>query len=401
MDMSAYAGKEKLSGILDFHGKRRIWELQLMCADEGLTAERLRQARRDRIDGCILLCFPSTEQLHSIIQSGIPFVVETDNRLLDGLPRHATAISLDTEALVKAAVDHFLAQHVFRDFGYVGDKDNCFWSSDRQRTFVRQMKERGHLCQTIPVTSQRLEAGLKSLAKPAAILAANDETAARVLHVARRAGLETPHDIAILGIDDNATVCKPLALDSIAIDFRAGGRLAAELLERILSRRDPPVPTVNYYGIAGIGTRGSSVRVGAAFELVSRALSFIDAKACSSIGVDDVARHLGVSRRLADLRFREALGSTISDCIRNRRLREAKRLLAETDTPIADIADAVGISSANHLKNIFLRHVGVTMRAFRKASATTDNMLYCTSCASTNHISASSSSRRSPPSQDG
>lgn len=368
MDMSAFSGKEKLSGMLDYRSKGRIWEIQLMCADEGLTAERLRQARHDRIDGCILLCFPTMVQLRNIVQSNIPFVVETDNRLLDGLPRHAAAISLDTEALVKAAADHFLAQHVFHDFGYVGDKDGSFWSDDRQRTFVRQMKERGHGCRTIPVTSRRLGAWLKSLAKPAALLAANDETAARVLCTARREGLETPKDIALLGIDDNAAFCDPLALDSIAIDFRAGGRLAVELLERILTERHPTLPTVNYYGITGIGTRGSSIRVGAAFELVSRALAFIDAKACSRIGVDDVACHLGVSRRLADLRFREALGSTISDCIRNRRLREAKRLLSETDTPIADIADAVGISNANHLKNILLRHVGVTMQAFRKAS---------------------------------
>ena len=368
MDMSAFAGKEKLSGILDFRGEGRIWEIQLMCADEGLTAERLRQARRDGIDGYILLCFPTTEQLRGIVRSGIPFVVETDNRLLDGLPRQAAAISLDTETLAKAAAEHFTAQHVFRDFGYVGDKDGSFWSNDRQRAFVRQMKERGHDCRTIPVTSRRLGAWLNSLAKPAAILAANDETAARVLCTARREGLETPKDIALLGIDDNAAFCDPLALDSIAIDFRAGGRLAAELLERILRKRLPIRSAVNYYGITGIGARGSSVRVGAAFELVRSALAFIDERACSGIGVDDVVLHLGVSRRLADLRFREALGSTIADCIRNRRLREAKRLLSETDTPIADIANAVGISNANHLKNIFLRHVGITMRAFRKAS---------------------------------
>lgn len=365
MDMSAFAGKEKLSGILDFRGKGRIWEIQLMCADEGLTAERLRQARRDGIDGCILLCFPTTEQLHSIVRSGIPFVVETDNRLLDGLPRQAAAISLDTEALAKAAAEHFIAQHVFHDFGYVGDKDDSFWSADRQRAFVRQLKARGQACRTVAVTSQGLGDWLKSLAKPAALLAANDETAARVLRTARREGLETPRDIAVLGIDDNTAFCEPLALDSIAIDFRAGGRLAAELLERILRKRLPIRPAVNYYGITGIGARGSSVRVGASFELVRSALAFIDERACSGIGVDDVVRHLGVSRRLADLRFREALGSTIADCIRSHRLREAKRLLAETDTPIANIAGAVGLSSANHLKNIFMRHVGTTMRAFR------------------------------------
>ena len=371
MDMSAFAGKEKLSGILDFRGEGRIWEIQLMCADEGLTAERLRQARRDRIDGCILLCFPTTEQLHGIVQSGIPFVVETDNRLLDGLPRQAAAISLDTEALVKAAVDHFTAQHVFRDFGYVGDKDDCFWSADRERAFVRQLKAQGHACRTISVTSRHLGDWLKSLAKPAALLAANDETAARVLRTARREGLETPKDIALLGIDDNAAFCNPLALDSIAIDFRAGGRLAATLLERILRKRVPIRPTVNYYGITGIGSRGSSVWVGAAFELVRHALAFIDAKACSGIGVDDVIRQLGVSRRLADLRFRESLGNTIADSIRNRRIREAKRLLAETDKPIAEIAAAVGISSANHLKNIFRHHVGISMRAYRKSNSFT------------------------------
>ena len=367
MDASAYAGKEKLYGILDFLGEgKRIWEIQLVCTDEGFTEERLRQAQRDRVDGVILLSFPTATQLRHIIRSGIPFVVETDNRLLSGLPRHAAAISLNTAALAKAAADHFLSQHVFRDFGYVEDKDASFWSADRERAFTRRLENQGHACQAISVTSGRLGNYLKTRAKPAAILAANDETAARVLRAARREGLETPKDVAVLGIDDNAAFCDPLSLDSIAIDFRAGGRLAAERLEWILEKRHLSEPSLSFYGITGIGTRGSSVRVGAAFGIVRRALAFIDEKACSGIGVDDVARHLGVSRRLADLRFRESLGSTISDNIRNRRIREAKRLLTETDSPIANISIAVGISNVNHLKNIFLRHVGVSMRAFRK-----------------------------------
>ena len=42
---------------------------------------------------------------------------------------------------------------------------------------------------------------------------------------------------------------------------------------------------------------------------------------------------------------------------------------------MTDIAGAVGISGANHVKNVFLRHVGVAMRAFGKASAPTDHSL--------------------------
>ena len=79
-----------------------------------------------------------------------------------------------------------------------------------------------------------------------------------------------------------------------------------------------------------------------------------------------MAAHLGVSRRLADLRFREILGSSIYEVLRDRRLEEAKRLLSLTDESISAITERCGFANKTHLKNLFLRRVGCSMRDWRK-----------------------------------
>ena len=91
----------------------------------------------------------------------------------------------------------------------------------------------------------------------------------------------------------------------------------------------------------------------------------IDANAFRNVGAEELAAHLGVSRRLVDLRFREILGRSIYEVIRDRRLEEAKRLLRQTDASIASVTERCGFTNKTHLKNLFLRRVGCSMRDWR------------------------------------
>jgi AraC family transcriptional regulator len=68
--------------------------------------------------------------------------------------------------------------------------------------------------------------------------------------------------------------------------------------------------------------------------------------------------------------FRRATGSSVAGTLRRLRIDYARRELARSDRPIADIALDAGFSSQSHLTTAFRRETGVTPAAFRRAQAT-------------------------------
>jgi LacI family transcriptional regulator len=87
--------------------------------------------------------------------------------------------------------------------------------------------------------------------------------------------------------------------------------------------------------------------------------------------VTDVVKHLNVSRRLAELRFRQAVGHSMHDELQAARLTQVKRLLRETDLSIAEITEHCGYESESYLGSVFRKQFNTTMRQFRKVNRTT------------------------------
>ena len=64
----------------------------------------------------------------------------------------------------------------------------------------------------------------------------------------------------------------------------------------------------------------------------------------------------------------EFRGETLAHAITMRRLDEVKRLLVKTNLSIRAITFRCGFTNPNHLKNLFRRHFGVSMRSWRSAT---------------------------------
>ena len=97
-----------------------------------------------------------------------------------------------------------------------------------------------------------------------------------------------------------------------------------------------------------------------------RALAFIDENAVRGIGVQDVVSHLNVSRRLADMRFREVRGMSISESIRARKIEAVKNALARTDDKIDIVAAQCGFSDPKYMMTMFRQVVGCSMGEWRR-----------------------------------
>jgi len=100
--------------------------------------------------------------------------------------------------------------------------------------------------------------------------------------------------------------------------------------------------------------------------VVSKALKFIQDHVSEPIKVEDLLRHVFVSRTLLERKFRAELGRTPLVEIRRQRVRLARQLLSDTDLSISEIAESCGFSSDIRLSTVFKELTGQSPSAFRK-----------------------------------
>lgn len=374
--MAGEAGQGKLSGIYRYISEHEAWNLHILESTNELTPNVISDALRNGYDGFIVSMIDTDGCFFALAKADVPTVVmDLHNHPLCERRNNIAFIRNDAKAIAKAAFDHFFEQGRFLSYAYVPAKENERWSLVRGTAFAHAAESHGVVC--YPYSGDiDLPSFLKALTPPVAVFAATDIRANEVLQAAKIARLPVPRHIAVIGVDDNRLICENAQprLSSIRPDFEAEGYRAAQELERMMNRttrRLPPLsePTVIRVGIRGITVRESTAMKTSAGRLVIRALKYIDDNATKGITVDDVVRHMKVSRRLLYLRFSEQCGETILETIRKRQLEEAAKLLQSTKLPTEKIADLCGFSNANVLRNLFKRTFATSMRDYRKAKA--------------------------------
>ena len=98
---------------------------------------------------------------------------------------------------------------------------------------------------------------------------------------------------------------------------------------------------------------------------IMAAVERIRREACDGLTAQKVIAESPGSKRLFNLRFREATGHSVLEEIRHVRLEKVETLLSQTDTPIGAIADFCGWGSSTALERFFRSRTGMTMREWR------------------------------------
>ena len=374
--LNVHSGQRKLAGIVRYLNERQPrdedkWDIDILHGKDAVTDAAMRRAVREGVSGIIQLNYPSEATMRLVARSGIPCVVETTGGMAAPVAAGANVVRIvcDARELAREAAQNLVVRQSFASFGYVGTAEGESWSRERGIFFQEALAARGRTCVIFQSRSGRLGEWIASLPRPAAICAANDQTARAVAEAALAQNLRIPDDIAILGIDDDPKFCLSASpsLSSVVQDFESCGFQAAEALQRLMDG-DSSGPTLLRYGARGVSIRESTLSSSPHAVFVQKALDWIDANACRYIGAADVAMALGVSRQMLDIRFRELLRTTVHTVLRERRLEEVKRLLAGTDMTVGQITEQCGFTSAGHLKNLFRRTFGCSMRDWRKAA---------------------------------
>jgi LacI family transcriptional regulator len=232
---------ERLRGISDVVGGS-TYDLTLFNIE---TREQRRDAlrrfaRRDRVDGVIVISLPLTEaEVRALRRDRVPVVV------VDGINDKLPHVAIDDVAGGALAARHLLdAGH--RRVGFIGDlEDNPFGfaSSERRlRGFRDALRDAGAELRASYVkrgpfgreSAGRLTRRLLGLREPpTAVFAASDVQAFGVLDAAARAGLTVPDDLSVIGFDD-IELAAAIGLTTVRQPLRESGRLGAKLLLRAL-----------------------------------------------------------------------------------------------------------------------------------------------------------------------
>lgn len=102
-------------------------------------------------------------------------------------------------------------------------------------------------------------------------------------------------------------------------------------------------------------------------EWLGPVCDYLHARALDRIRLADLAAVAGIHEVHLVRAFRAHLGVTPGAYLRGLRIEHARRALARTDAPLADIALEAGFSSQAHFTRVFHRLAGVTPAAFRRA----------------------------------
>jgi LacI family transcriptional regulator len=369
-------GRDKLRGIFNYAHLYGPWHLRVI---QGRVGEQKPTSTTDWKDYDGILVGQMMLGLENALTQTKKHMVlmdPLDDVLKPGSPFAKCSYTLDDSEAIGRAGAAFFIKRGYIHLAYVGESLNRNWSIRRGNGFVQQIVESSLHCHVFPASStgrngqgeeEQLRSWLKALPKPVALLAAMDTRALQVIDLAVEAGLRVPQDVAVLGIDNDELFCSGSnpTISSIQRDTVNCGFLAARMLDKLM-RRQARKREVLRFGVKEIIIR-ESTQGGATISdpLAMRAREFIRINAGEHIGIHHITKHLNVSRRLLEMRFRTAYNRSLLDEIQSARLERVEKLLKETDLSLTEICDRSGYQTDVHLRRIFKKRFGSTMRDYR------------------------------------
>jgi len=372
VESSRASGRSLLSGVANYSRQHGPWSF--FWEPAGLESAWPVLASLEA-DGIILR---DGRHLDEVVRLGIPAVVIGHKRQeVAGLVNVVT----NSPQVGRLGAEHLL-QCGFKHFAFVGVAQplaaSASWSQVRCEHFVQRVREARCDVDTYEVRPaaagdwacerQALVQWLQKLPKPVGLMAGNDDCGVQVMEACKAAGLAVPDRVGVLGADNDEIVCglSNPAMSSVAINFERAGFEAAAALDKLMAG-DRQVPDKISVPATHVVTRCSTDIVAVADPALARAMRFIRDNARGAVGVNDVARSAGLSRRALERRFRNEIGSTILEQIRKARTEQICRMLVETPLPVGEIAESLGFDDVQHFSRYFRSAREISPLAYRKS----------------------------------
>jgi len=316
--------------------------------------------------------FYNDSNVSKIMKAGIPVIAQDFKERFTDIPN----ISGDYVAAGKMGAEYFLRKG-FKHFAFYGFKD-IVWSRERGEGFENALKQEGHEVHYFEHKKSRsrelwyykpssLSKWLKSLPKPIAIMTCDDNQGQHITQACRHSGIRIPEEVAVLGVDNDETICNlsDPPLSSISLDAEKGGYEAARLLHQMMKSKKK-----TFYDIlvkpTQVITRHSTDIYATNDNHISSTLRYIHQNIDSNLKVEQILKQVPLSRRSLEKRFQEITGYPVYKYIYNLRVEKFAQRLLETDKTVFEIAIEIGLDDGKNISRSFKKVKGCTPQEYRQ-----------------------------------
>ncbi len=382
-DFSEEYARNILRGIARYAAQTKPWgvcKLPLAIRDKYGIEEVVRWAKKYRAEA-VIGQFYNDDPVDLFRKNGIIAVAQDFKKRFVNIPNITGAHRLAGEMGAK-----YFINKGFNNFAFYGVR-GIVWSEERCQGFRDTIAD---LARRQPHTtfsefssndvndiwyydSTRLVMWLESLPKPVAIMASDDNQAYQITEACQQAehavSFRIPDDIAVLGVDNDATVCGLSVpnLSSLNQNVEQGGYDVAQLIDRLIENPDAPWEDV-VVEPTHIVTRQSTDIYANSDRYIAKVLKYIHENIAQKLYVDDIVRQVPLSRRLLEVRFRESMHISIYDYVINVRIEKMAQMLRE-DMSVSDVASLLGFADTKNIARIFKQIKGMTPSEYRSKVA--------------------------------
>lgn len=369
----------KLAGMRRYAAARG-WEVEPVAREDSTPAALPGILARIRPVGCAVECHYGGSALTPRLFGGIPVVYVTlgPGHFGPGVRR----VEPDDAAIARAAMRELVANNP-KAYAYAGLGRPAYWNDARGKAFGKLARATGlpfvefqHYRANYGDSNDSARAAalrdwMATLPRGCAIMAANDAVAVETLAAGRAAHLSCPYDFTLIGVDNSEAYSgtDDASISTIRVDYERMGYVAAKMIGemtgtlRAAATTGAPQPVL--VGPLLVLRRKSTGGSGRRAPFIIEAVEIIRREACDGLEPHDLIARFPFSRRLFETRFREAMGHSIREEIRQVRLERVCSLLAETDMPVSAISDFCGFGCGHALRELFHDRLGMSMREFR------------------------------------
>lgn len=388
LDLNLATCRDILSGIFKFAQNRPLWAFKFVYSE----SEIIRELKTDKaLDGAINTFHPNAllqQTRHLITLPIVTFCLPHPKPPCATVPNRIY-IADDNRSISQVAYNHIKTLGRFKSYAYVHPVSfTASWSDERAKEFVRLLKKDGErpLVFGLPGawtkgshTGKQDDLGrfLLDLPKPAAVFCSYDLCAQNVINMTQRNQISIPEEMTVIGVDNDEIICESTRprITSVRADHVGVGFVMARELDRLMksSNRKTSPKFIRIPALDVIVRETSAPLAPAATYLIQRALDFIEKNTSGHLRVEDVAKHLGVSRRLLEYRFAEYESRSIASAIRTAWLNRAKKLLSQTTANSTVVAHQLGFANPKSFHAIFTREIGTTPGAWKRRATKSKN----------------------------
>ncbi|HVT82415.1 MAG TPA: XylR family transcriptional regulator [Phycisphaerae bacterium] len=361
-------------GITDFARTQSRWLLTTGGESATLSIEQLHGWRGDGIVAALVR--PSEVQAaRHFMRRGVPVVtIAGAIRRQSGIPR----VTVENQAVGRLAATHLLSCG-FQRFAFYGLRDVAY-STERHQGFVDGLRAAGHDCTSYwsPHTFGRrrpwqdevlsVQQWLTRLQAPVGVFAVNDYRARLVVDACELAGLRSPEQVGIVGVDNDKVMCEftEPQLSSIECDWYRVGQEAGRILQSLM-RGEGPAATELLVPPRGVVARASTHVTIVEHPALLLAVNYVRDHLHEIFGVERLLEVSGVSRRKLEQAFQAELGMSPYQYLCSKRIEKAKGLLQiQPPLKLSEISRQCGFHDQRRFRLVFCRLEKISPAEFRK-----------------------------------